>query len=257
MTSDKDEDGGRPRGILTTADRDYLLAADEYSRQASHNRRTEITKRTTNAILDFWLLADRLEDRTVEQIADNLSVDGEWHPIDPTPPEWHGRSSVFEGVDPTHVRAAPGGFHHAMVDAIALIYRLYGDELEWFEQLVEEGVRAGISRSRGGHWTVDVDIDAHRYATAELDDVIEKLEDGELWKLNDLERETVLFELAAQDALDGVLDVLREAAAAEREFENKSSRADDTFPEFRERLPIGREIAKLRDPIRLSGWRGS
>lgn len=87
--------------------------------------------------------------------------------------------------------------------------------------------------------------------------MIEKLEDGELSKLNDLERETVLFELAAQDALDGVLDVLREAAAAEREFENKSSRADDPFPEFRERLPIGREIAKLRDPIRLSGWRGS
>lgn len=56
MTSDENAPEGRPRGLLSEADREFLQAPEEYSRQASHARQNAISERAYNAILDFTLL---------------------------------------------------------------------------------------------------------------------------------------------------------------------------------------------------------
>ena len=49
-------DDDRDRGILSTADREYLQSPEGYSRQASNERENAIRNRVWNAILDFDLL---------------------------------------------------------------------------------------------------------------------------------------------------------------------------------------------------------
>lgn len=82
-----------------------------------------------------------------------------------------------------------------------------------FEQLISEGVRSGISHSRTGTWSVDVDvdIDPQRVETVDLNEVIKKLAAGEHASLTDLEREFVISRLAGQDALDTTIEALRES----------------------------------------------
>lgn len=48
----------RERGVLSSADRQFLRSPEEYSRQATHEREKAIRKRVWNAILDFELLAN-------------------------------------------------------------------------------------------------------------------------------------------------------------------------------------------------------
>lgn len=60
MTEEADEDG-RPRGVLSGADRGYLREPEDYSRQASHARQEAIRERVENAVLDFSLLFDELD----------------------------------------------------------------------------------------------------------------------------------------------------------------------------------------------------
>lgn len=250
MTSDPEESN---RGIFTDADRDYLSAPDGYSRQAAHSRRRAIERRTENAMRDFWFLAHRAEDRTVERIADDLVVDGEFHPVDPVPPELADRDrAVIEGVDPSHVRAAPGGFHRGVADSVAFLFRLYGDDEEMFERVLAEGVRAGVAHMRGGTWSVSVSIDADRVEGFDLDAVIEKLENAEYSELTDFERKILIARLGSKDAID--FDALRETS-----FENESppERTREPMDKFRERLPIEHELARLRDPQKQPDRRGS
>lgn len=63
MTEDKFE-----RGILTKADREYLRAPEEYSRQASYNREEKINQRIQRAFNDFPLLATELDDSVLDEL---------------------------------------------------------------------------------------------------------------------------------------------------------------------------------------------
>lgn len=225
MTSGPDDDlRKRPRGVVSHADRKYLILPETFSRQAAHARETEILKRTTESLRDGWLLAHYLPDECVSRIADRLCVGGNWHELRPTPPELIEGSGAIEGVDPGEVRAAPGQMHRGLVGMIALLWRLYGDDKPAFERLVAEGVRGGIESTRTGNWSVDVDIELSRLEEANVDDVIERLEAGEHTSLNDLERQVVISRLAEQDAID--LEALRrsrdrDGAAADAEPNNR------------------------------------
>ena len=62
----------RPRGILTSADRAFLLGHKEYKhKQQYSNRRKDIRERTANAILDFSLLQHLLQDKDRKRIFQN------------------------------------------------------------------------------------------------------------------------------------------------------------------------------------------
>jgi len=59
----------RPRGILTPADREYLISDKSgYSHQAQHKRKKAIKKRIVNALLDFALLENYLDEELREEI---------------------------------------------------------------------------------------------------------------------------------------------------------------------------------------------
>lgn len=67
--TDGDSTGERERGILSTADRDFLRSdPDDYSRQARHAREEAIRERVTNAVLDFTLLFQHLKHDQREEI---------------------------------------------------------------------------------------------------------------------------------------------------------------------------------------------
>jgi len=65
----------RPRGILTEADRKYLVATEQerennYSRQAQNLRKREIRKRLRHALRDFQLIESELPSDIVDDIFD-------------------------------------------------------------------------------------------------------------------------------------------------------------------------------------------
>ena len=95
MTGNNDgDDGGgseRGRGIVTPADRDYLRLSEEereekYSQSARIQRRNAIADRVENALLDFPLLAKRLDDKTVDDVfgADRTTFEFDGEEIDGT-----------------------------------------------------------------------------------------------------------------------------------------------------------------------------
>ena len=95
MTGNNDgDDGGgseRGRGIVTPADRDYLRLSEEereekYSQSARIQRRNAIADRVENALLDFPLLAKRLDDKTVDDVfgADRTTFEFDGEVIDGT-----------------------------------------------------------------------------------------------------------------------------------------------------------------------------
>lgn len=78
MTNDENSNDGRPRGILTEADRDFLRNREGYSRQAAHARQNAIVERTRNAILDFSLLFDNLTDDDWTDITETSPTNDVW-----------------------------------------------------------------------------------------------------------------------------------------------------------------------------------
>lgn len=62
-------DTDRPRGMLTSADREYLIADDpDFSEKTQAQKRYRIRQRVFNAILDFTLLIEHLDEKDREQI---------------------------------------------------------------------------------------------------------------------------------------------------------------------------------------------
>lgn len=78
MTNDENSNDGRPRGILTEADRNFLRNREGYSRQAAHARQNAVVERTRNAILDFSLLFDNLTDDDWTDITGTYPANDAW-----------------------------------------------------------------------------------------------------------------------------------------------------------------------------------
>lgn len=71
-------DPDRPRGMLTSADREYLQADNsDISSKSEAQKRYRIRQRVTNGLLDFSLLVNRLPERDREQIFDPDATDAE------------------------------------------------------------------------------------------------------------------------------------------------------------------------------------
>ncbi|MFC4550798.1 MULTISPECIES: hypothetical protein [Halorussus] len=70
-------DPERDRGILSTKDRQFLLdeAAIESKSSAERVARSRIRDRILNALLDFSIIADELEDRDKKRVFENLPRD--------------------------------------------------------------------------------------------------------------------------------------------------------------------------------------
>ena len=67
------DNSDRSRGVLSPADRRFLKNADEYSRQAAHERKKAIHERAADSTLDYPLLAEFVDyDRVLENVDGGL-----------------------------------------------------------------------------------------------------------------------------------------------------------------------------------------
>ncbi|MFB6068905.1 MAG: hypothetical protein ABEJ90_03160 [Halobacterium sp.] len=147
-------DGDRGRGVLTDADRAFLRGDREYgSLQAERNARARIRDRVYDALLDFELLVEHLEDRDAELIFGKRagSDDGE------------------RALD-------------AFASTLAFLYDgLRYTDLD-FETVLREGVNlAEASDDRAA--TVDFDVTYH---ALDADHLREKAEAGESLSLTEI-----------------------------------------------------------------------
>lgn len=122
----------RPRGILSSTDREYLCGLREYSHQQSElNRRQAIRDRTINALKDFHLL---------------------WLLLGET--EWEKVFEDFETEELNDIFAAMMSFMYLGID----------QDTDRTEEILEHGLYLGANYSTAGRWSgraneVDVSID--------------------------------------------------------------------------------------------------
>jgi len=168
----------RPRGILSPADRRFLRGeADLQSEQSAYDARYRIRQRLRNALLDFSLLFEHLDDRDREQVFD---VDGD------------------------------SDLTTAVVDAVAFLSLGTADFEPSQEMLFTEGLQRAERRRTGGRPTAHVEVDAAD--RDRLEEIVETIESGRLHELSESELRAFAHlcgdncERAPRDALSAVFD---------------------------------------------------
>jgi phosphopantothenate synthetase len=148
------EEVDRPRGILSPRDREYLLGeADiEPTSQAARNVRAAIRERLENAILDFTLLFQHLEERDREKVFDEL--------VGERPPQDADYAMMPQGV----------------CHAIALLY-LEHRHTEDFAATVLEALRE-VANKRDEFREIEVSITFK--SEMDIDELEQRLTEGEL-----------------------------------------------------------------------------
>ena len=207
MTSeslDADE-AGRPRGILSEADRKYLLASDDereanYSRQACSLREREIRKRLRHAMLDLDLILRGLDEGVLKQ--------------------------VFEPEQITSEQITK--MEYGLAGAVGVVYYIAekltapGHADEFFEDTIERGVWTAKNMtdapgSPPAFLQYDVYFEVSK-PSIDVHTIAEKVREGRLQELSEPEMRTFLWmyesrggELASGDAAaDEFLDFAKD-----------------------------------------------
>lgn len=154
----------RDRGILTTADRDYLSDRKDMVSGSERNTRQRVRDRTRDGLYDFEYLTEGLEDRDVTQI---VTDDGE------------ANERVFEAAE----------------DVIAFILRMCAHAPETagqstedqFRAILENGLEKGVKELNQKYELLDFNLDMQyglpREAQAQLQ---RKLREGKRLTLAEL-----------------------------------------------------------------------
>jgi hypothetical protein len=175
-------DDDRGRGVLSPADRAYLRGESTLgSVQSERNTRARIRDRIHDALFDFELLVERLDERDRELVAERLAGgDG---------------TDSFDGL----------------VAAVAFLYRLTEETGLGFETMLREGVNVAEAPA-GRAATVDLDLTFHGLTVEGLRAKLERGEELSLTELAVLQDSDAVRpdELAAyfeaDDPTDGVDD---------------------------------------------------
>lgn len=156
MTENENEDPEiekpRDRGILSQADRDYLLGKKDLSDQSQRDTRYRIRNRVENAIIDFYLLNAGLEQNDQKQVFEKAELDD--------------LVEIFHFVH--------SGIHlsreNSDIDATT----------ELFETLVSEGLNRSLVELDSEHIIHDVEVTVTvDRSTAEVEELQEKFKEGE------------------------------------------------------------------------------
>lgn len=141
----------RPRGILSHADREFLLGEREYEHpQTAANRRQEIRERILHGFADFPLLWIYL-------------LESE-------------RTKIFTE------ELAERDLQHYLESIFAFIYQGIEHDTERFEELTESAVYMGENTGKLGRWVgeaTDVDVSIDIEYNPDLDRLEERLEQGD------------------------------------------------------------------------------
>ena len=149
----------RPRGILSTADREYLVGQREYEHsQSEANRKQEIRERIVNAFQDFSLLTTQLDEEEREKVfSESLSE---------------------------------GSIENPLASVISFLYLGLDGDLGELETIIEEGIYKGANFSKVGQLSgevADVDASINVERRPDRSEIIEKFEEGNTHQLTPAE----------------------------------------------------------------------
>ncbi|AHG01215.1 hypothetical protein HALLA_02235 (plasmid) [Halostagnicola larsenii XH-48] len=151
-------DADRPRGILTPSDRDFLLGRKtDYTDHSKKQKRNRIRRRVRNAVLDFSILFEYLEERD--------------------------RNTVFDPDDDER-----DAYTQGITDMLAFLHLGTMGYHTPFKDMLSEGVGKAEQRLAGSNYRmVNVEFNVDPVGQIDVDDVVEKLEDEEFAQLTDEE----------------------------------------------------------------------
>jgi hypothetical protein len=151
-------DADRPRGILTPSDRDFLLGRKtDYTDHSKKQKRNRIRRRVRNAILDFSILFEYLEERDRETVFD---------------PDDEDRDAYTQGI----------------TDMLAFLHLGTMGYHTPFKDMLSEGVGKAEQRLAGSNYRmVNVEFNVEPVGQIDVDEVVDKLENEEFAQLTDEE----------------------------------------------------------------------
>ena len=198
MDSDPDDRG---RGVLTKEDRRFLRGEADYEPRSNSARRARqrIRDRIRNAVLDFGLICDLLEDRDRETIFERGASDDRTAFNDGLLGAlWF----IYGGVEHGQVRA-PTGVTFAEFAELAVRHAEY----DAMPEVMREFKTVDVD--------VDVQVDRANLANINVENVANTVTRGEWADLTGSDARTFLRWLVEADALDA--DAAVEAVREERE----------------------------------------
>ncbi|WP_458188128.1 hypothetical protein [Haladaptatus sp. NG-WS-4] len=148
----------RDRGILTPSDREYLIGRkSDYTEHSKKQKRNRIRRRVRNAILDFTILFEHLEDRDRETVFN---------------PDDEARDAYTQGI----------------TDMLAFLHLGTMGYYTPFKDMLAEGVNKAEQELAGSDYRmVTVDFNVDPVGRIDVDEVIDKLEFGDFEEITDEE----------------------------------------------------------------------
>jgi hypothetical protein len=164
-------DADRPRGILTPSDRDFLLGRKtDYTDHSEKQKRNRIRRRVRNAVLDFSILFEYLEERDRETVFD---------------PDDEDRDAYTQGI----------------TDMLAFLHLGTMGYHTPFKDMLAEGVGKAEQRLAGSNYRmVDVEFNVEPVGQIDVDEVVEKLETESFAELTDEELRAFVRLLTMSDS---------------------------------------------------------
>lgn len=186
-------DPNRDRGVLTPSDREFLLGRKtDYTEHSKKQKRNRIRRRVRNAILDFTILFDHLDDRD--------------------------RETVFDPDD-----AERDAYTRGIVDMLAFLHLGTMGYSTPFKDMLAQGVSKGEQALAGSDYRmVNVEFNVDPVGRIDVDEVVEKLDQGRFDEITDGELRAFARLLAEsedfspvplRDEIKGQMDTFVERAA--------------------------------------------
>lgn len=186
-------DPDRDRGILTPSDREFLLGRKtDYTDHSKKQKRNRIRRRVRNAILDFTILFDHLDDRD--------------------------RETVFDPDD-----AERDAYTRGITDMLAFLHLGTMGYSTPFKDMLARGVSKGEQELAGSDYRmVNVEFNVDPVGRIDVDEVVEKLDAGRFDEITDEELRAFVRLLAESDdfspapirqEMKGQMDLFAERAA--------------------------------------------
>lgn len=149
-------DPNRDRGVLTPSDREFLLGRKtDYTEHSKKQKRNRIRRRVRNAILDFTILFDHLDDRD--------------------------RETVFDPDD-----AERDAYTRGIVDMLAFLHLGTMGYSTPFKDMLAQGVSKGEQALAGSDYRmVNVEFNVDPVGRIDVDEVVEKLDQGRFDEITD------------------------------------------------------------------------
>ena len=188
-------DPDRERGILTPSDREFLLGRKtDYTEHSKKQKRNRIRRRIRNAILDFTIIFEHLDDRDRETVFD---------------PEDDKREAYTRGI----------------TDMLALLHLGTMGYSTPFKDMLGRGVYKAEQELAGSDYRmVNVYFNVDPVGQIDVDDVIDKLERGRFEDVTDEELRAFVRLLAESDEFSA--DPMREEIKGQMaEFAEKATQA--------------------------------